>query len=161
MPERCDDALDLLIGGIMALALSACGNDPEPPQYGANPTAARTRARPVAEHGDLEPAEWGDDRPDGAGRVHNHSHRHRSEDPASDPGASERRHSGGGRLGRRSAPTLRPKDFIAGYIKALGKSSVKGGNRLTLLRDADGDGAYEMREASSPTNSTRPMVSRW
>ncbi|WP_210529651.1 PQQ-dependent sugar dehydrogenase [Rubellimicrobium arenae] len=41
------------------------------------------------------------------------------------------------------APALRPKDLIAGFIKSLGKSSVKGGNRLTLLRDADGDGTYE------------------
>jgi glucose/arabinose dehydrogenase len=38
---------------------------------------------------------------------------------------------------------LRPKDLIAGHIKSLGKSSVKGGNRLTLLRDAEGDGVYE------------------
>jgi glucose/arabinose dehydrogenase len=44
-----------------------------------------------------------------------------------------------------SAPPLRPKDFIAGYIKSLGKTSVPGGNRLTLLRDADGDGTYETR----------------
>ncbi|MFC6463214.1 PQQ-dependent sugar dehydrogenase [Paracoccus aerius] len=43
------------------------------------------------------------------------------------------------------APALRPKDIIAGFIKALGKSPVSGGNRLTLLRDADGDGAYEMQ----------------
>jgi glucose/arabinose dehydrogenase len=31
----------------------------------------------------------------------------------------------------------RPKDVIAGYIKSLGKSSVKGGDRITLLRDAE------------------------
>src|SRR5690606_28380923 len=37
------------------------------------------------------------------------------------------------------------KDLIAGYIKSLGKSAVKGGDRLTLLRDADGDGSYEQR----------------
>ncbi|WP_431272311.1 PQQ-dependent sugar dehydrogenase [Dankookia sp. P2] len=42
-------------------------------------------------------------------------------------------------------PPLRPKDFIATWIKAKGKSSVHGGNRLTLLRDADGDGTYEAR----------------
>lgn len=41
------------------------------------------------------------------------------------------------------APALRPKDIIAGFIKALGKSPVAGGDRLTLLRDADGDGTYE------------------
>lgn len=43
------------------------------------------------------------------------------------------------------APKLRPKDVIAGVIKARGKSSVKGGNRITLLRDADGDGTPEVR----------------
>jgi glucose/arabinose dehydrogenase len=40
---------------------------------------------------------------------------------------------------------LRPKDFIANYIKSLGKTHVKSGNRLTLLRDSDGDGTYETR----------------
>ncbi|HKO88042.1 MAG TPA: PQQ-dependent sugar dehydrogenase, partial [Burkholderiales bacterium] len=44
-----------------------------------------------------------------------------------------------------SAPKLKPKDFIAGIIKAKGTTQVKGGNRLTLLRDADGDGNYELR----------------
>jgi len=43
------------------------------------------------------------------------------------------------------APKLKPKDIIAGPIKAAGTSPVKGGNRLTLLRDADGDGVYELR----------------
>ncbi|WP_040262577.1 PQQ-dependent sugar dehydrogenase [Pseudomonas massiliensis] len=45
-----------------------------------------------------------------------------------------------------SAPKLKPKDVIAGYIKAKGNTQVKGGNRLTLLRDADGDGTYEVKE---------------
>lgn len=45
----------------------------------------------------------------------------------------------------KAAPKLRPKDVIAGYIKSLGKTPVKGGDRLTLLRDADGDGAYELK----------------
>jgi glucose/arabinose dehydrogenase len=43
------------------------------------------------------------------------------------------------------APVLKPKDYIAGLIKARGNTSVKGGNQLTLLRDADGDGTYEGR----------------
>src|SRR3546814_14923002 len=37
------------------------------------------------------------------------------------------------------------RSVIAGYIKAKGTSPVKGGNRLTLLRDSDGDGTYEAR----------------
>lgn len=43
-----------------------------------------------------------------------------------------------------NAPSLKPKDVIAGIIKAQGTSSVKGGDRLTLLRDTDGDGNYEV-----------------
>ncbi|WP_459617100.1 PQQ-dependent sugar dehydrogenase [Bordetella sp. 2513F-2] len=42
-----------------------------------------------------------------------------------------------------NAAKLKPKDVIAGIIKARGTSPVKGGNRLTLLRDPDGDGTYE------------------
>ena len=47
--------------------------------------------------------------------------------------------------GGKQAPTVRPKDFIAGFIKSLGKSAAPSGNRLTLLRDADGDGTYELQ----------------
>jgi len=43
-----------------------------------------------------------------------------------------------------NAPNLKPKDVIAGIIKARGTSSVKGGDRLTLLRDTDGDGNYDV-----------------
>jgi glucose/arabinose dehydrogenase len=43
------------------------------------------------------------------------------------------------------APKLRLKDFIAGKIKAKGNTTVKSGNRLTLLRDANGDGTYETK----------------
>lgn len=42
------------------------------------------------------------------------------------------------------APKLRPKDVIAGYIKGKGKTSVKSGDRVSLLRDADGDGRAEL-----------------
>lgn len=48
-----------------------------------------------------------------------------------------------GRGGNASA--LRPKDVIAGYLKAQGTTQVKSGNRLTLLRDGDGDGTYEQQ----------------
>lgn len=44
-----------------------------------------------------------------------------------------------------NAAKLKPKDVIAGVIKAQGNTKVKGGNRLTLLRDADGDGTYELK----------------
>jgi len=43
------------------------------------------------------------------------------------------------------APKMRPKDVIAGILKARGKSATKGGDRITLLRDADRDGVAEAR----------------
>lgn len=42
-----------------------------------------------------------------------------------------------------NAPLSKPKDVIAGYLKSQGSTPVKGGDRLTLLRDADQDGRYE------------------
>ncbi len=44
-----------------------------------------------------------------------------------------------------NAPPLRPKDVIAGVIKKQGNTRVESGNRITLLRDADGDGRAEVR----------------
>ena len=43
------------------------------------------------------------------------------------------------------APKLRPKDVIAGLIKSRGKSDVEPGNRITLLRDSDGDGRTDLQ----------------
>lgn len=43
------------------------------------------------------------------------------------------------------APKLRPKDVIAGLIKKRGKSSVESGDRITLLRDVDGDGQTDLQ----------------
>src|SRR5882757_4200952 len=39
----------------------------------------------------------------------------------------------------------RPKDFIAGKVKARAGAAAKGGNRITLLRAADGTGKPELR----------------
>ncbi|MBX4159213.1 hypothetical protein K4A07_19005, partial [Lactiplantibacillus plantarum] len=43
------------------------------------------------------------------------------------------------------APAVRPKDVIAGVIKKQGNTQIEGGNRITLLRDADNDGVPELR----------------
>jgi glucose/arabinose dehydrogenase len=39
----------------------------------------------------------------------------------------------------------RPKDFIAGKVKARAGAAAVGGNRITLLRNANGDGTPELR----------------
>jgi glucose/arabinose dehydrogenase len=43
------------------------------------------------------------------------------------------------------APIYRPKDYIEGKVKAIAGSAGKGGNRITLLRDTNGDGVPELR----------------
>jgi glucose/arabinose dehydrogenase len=134
----------LLIGAV-ALTLTACGNEAaDPVQYGPNPNL------PEAERGLLpsmkiaRPANWGNELPTvpqgytvQAIATDLQVPRQTLVLPNGDILIAEG--SGGG------APALRPKDIIANFIKALGKTSVKGGNRLTLLRDADGDGTYEAR----------------
>jgi len=42
-------------------------------------------------------------------------------------------------------PTERPKDLIMGWMMASAHGSTKPGNRITLLRDANGDGTPEVR----------------
>jgi glucose/arabinose dehydrogenase len=43
------------------------------------------------------------------------------------------------------APVNRPKDLVMGWVQSFGGSKAKGGNRITLLRDADGDGKPEVQ----------------
>ncbi|MEI9930146.1 MAG: sorbosone dehydrogenase family protein [Rhizomicrobium sp.] len=40
---------------------------------------------------------------------------------------------------------FRPKDYIQGKVKARAGAGDKGGNRITLLRDSNGDGVPELR----------------
>lgn len=130
---------------LITLLTTACGRDPEVTQYGPNPTL------PEAERGLLpgmtiaSPAGWGDRRP---AVPEGYTITPIATDlkiprqmlvlPNGDILVAEGK--GGG-----EAPALRPKDFMAGYFKKKGTSSVKGGDRLTLLRDADGNGTYEGR----------------
>jgi len=40
---------------------------------------------------------------------------------------------------------FRPKDYVQGKVKARAGAADKGGNRITLLRDANGDGTPELK----------------
>ena len=134
-----------LLTSIIALTLSGCGSDSLPSQVGANPELPEPRRGLLPNMTISKPAQWGNEIPtvpEGfaiqAIATDLQIPRQTLLLPNGDILVAEG--SGGG------APALRPKDIIAGYIKALGKSSVKGGDRLTLLRDGDGDGTYETRE---------------
>ncbi|WAB95822.1 MULTISPECIES: sorbosone dehydrogenase family protein [Pseudomonas] len=129
----------------VALLLSACGGDGEATQaLGPDPKL------PAPERGLLpsmkiaEPAHWGEQKPtvpEGysitAIATDLKIPRQSLVLPNGDILVAE------GRGG--SAAKLKPKDVIASQIKAKGNTQVKGGNRLTLLRDADGDGTYEVQ----------------
>ncbi|HEX4801554.1 MAG TPA: PQQ-dependent sugar dehydrogenase, partial [Sphingomicrobium sp.] len=40
---------------------------------------------------------------------------------------------------------FRPKDYVQGKVKARAGAAAKGGNRITLLRDSNGDGIPELK----------------
>jgi glucose/arabinose dehydrogenase len=129
---------------VMAIALAACDSESNPVQYGPSPDLPEARRGLLTDMRIPRPANWGDDHPTvpqgytiKAIATDLRIPRQTLVLPNGDILVAEG--SGG------NAPSLRPKDFIANFIKKLGKSSVGGGNRLTLLRDGDGDGTYETR----------------
>ena len=132
----------LLCAGATAL-LAACDR-PQPEFYGPDPKLPAPQRGLLPSMKISKPAPWGDLRPvapDGytvsAIATDLGIPRQTLVLPNGDILVAEGR--GGG------APALRPKDVIAGFIKSQGTTSVEGGDRLTLLRDADGDGVYEGR----------------
>lgn len=123
--------------------LAACGAEPQALQYGANPELPEPKRGLLPNMTIAEPAEWGDRLPvvpDGyvvsAIATDLQIPRQTLVLPNGDILVAE------GRGG--NAPALKPKDVIAGIIKSKGTSSAPSGDRLTLLRDADGDGVYEL-----------------
>jgi glucose/arabinose dehydrogenase len=127
------------------LALAGCDGDPAPPPRGVNPDLPEPRRGLLPDMTIPRPAAWGNDRP-------TVPEGYRIEAIATDlriprqtlilPNGDILVTEG---TGGQAAPRLNPKAFIAGVIKSWGRTSVPGGNRLTLLRDADGDGTYEVR----------------
>lgn len=129
----------------IALLLSACGGEGDNKQaLGPNPALPAPESSLLPSMKIAEPVQWGDQKPivpQGyaitAIATDLKIPRQSLVLPNGDIIVAEGR--GGG------AAKLKPKDVIASYIKAQGNTKVKGGNRLTLLRDADGDGIYEMK----------------
>ncbi len=139
-------ALRMPVLGLLVVALSACNQAPGPVerQQGAEPELPQPHRGLLPNMTIAKPAEWGD------------------QVPVAPPGFSVRAIATGLGIPRQTlllpngdilvaegrggnAPKLKPKDLIAGLIKSRGTTSVPSGNRLTLLRDADGDGEYELQ----------------
>jgi glucose/arabinose dehydrogenase len=135
----------LLTTVAMAALLGACSDSgPDAVRYGADPTLPAPQRGLLPNMTIAEPALWGDERPTvppgytiAAIATDLNIPRQTLVLPNGDILVAEGR--GGG------APSLKPKDVIAGRIKAKGNTAVKSGNRLTLLRDSAGDGTYKER----------------
>src|SRR5690606_2181788 len=130
----------------LAVLLGACGAEPQPieRQVGPNPELPEPHRGLLPNMTIASPAEWGEQLPvvpegfevraiaTGLGIS-----RQTLVLPNGDILVAE------GRGG--NAPSLKPKDLVASIIKARGTTSVPSGDRLTLLRDADGDGDFEFQ----------------
>jgi glucose/arabinose dehydrogenase len=124
--------------------VAACRGEGQPMQYGPNPELPAPRRGLLPAMTIAEPVQWGDRQPAvpkdfqiKAIATDLRIPRQTLVLPNGDILVAE------GRGG--NAPALKPKDVVAGYIKSKGTSAAKGGDRLTLLRDADGDNTYEMQ----------------
>lgn len=133
-----------LLAATLAFAVSACGDgDQGLDQTGAGPQLPEIRQTLLPRMNIATPASWNGEKPtvpDGyaitAFATDLKIPRQMLVLPNGDILVAEG--TGG------SAPKVRPKDVIAGFIKAKGKTSVSGGNRVSLLRDADRDGVAEL-----------------
>ena len=134
----------LAMAGGAALLAACGGSDPNPAQYGSSPDLPNMQRGllPVVEI--TKPAGWGSEKPTVRGGYRIEAiatelkvPRQTLVLPNGDILVAEGK--------AKPAPTLRPKDYLAGLLKKRGVTSVKGGDRLTILRDADGDGRYEQR----------------
>lgn len=136
----------LLAVGASALCLSACGSNggPTDAQVGPNPTLPEQHQFLVPPMHIARPAPWGDQVPTvpaglkavafatGLKNVRSVFVLPNGDVLAIEPKAPKE-------------PIGRPKDIVVGWVQSLGHSSVKGADRITLLRDADGDGKAEIR----------------
>ncbi|MFA7387766.1 MAG: hypothetical protein WCZ87_08915, partial [Thiohalobacteraceae bacterium] len=136
----------ILCAAVLPVLLSACGgNDPDSTQqYGSDLELPDMQRGLLPDMEVAKPAPWGDQQPVvpqnyqiTAIATGLNIPRQTLVLPNGDILVAE------GRGG--NAPKLKPKDVIAGYIKAKGTTSVESGDRLTLLRDSDGDGDYEVQ----------------
>ncbi|MDQ3079153.1 MAG: sorbosone dehydrogenase family protein, partial [Pseudomonadota bacterium] len=128
-----------------AALLAACGSDRDVAQYGPDPDLPEQQRGLLPAMKIADPAGWGDRRPVvPAGftitpiATDLKIPRQTLVLPNGDILVTEGK--GGGK-----APVMRPKDLLAGYFIGKGTSSVKGGDRIMLLRDSNGDGVYEQR----------------
>ncbi|MDB5713283.1 MAG: putative glucose/sorbosone dehydrogenase [Sphingomonadales bacterium] len=129
-----------------ALALSSCGHTPAPPstQYGSNPQLPAQNQYLVPPMKIAPVTKWGNATPVVPAGLQVQALATGLEHPRSvytlPNGDILVVESNGPK-----APVFRPKEIVMGFVQSFADTKGKGGNRITLLRDADGDGKPELR----------------
>jgi glucose/arabinose dehydrogenase len=129
------------------LALAACGQDPAPPstQYGANPEVPAPHQYVLPPTRIATAIGWGQaETPTAAARLEVRAFATGFQHPRQVytlPNGDVLVVETNGP----AAPVNRPKDWLFGFFQGRAGSGAPGGNRITLLRDANGDGQPELR----------------
>jgi glucose/arabinose dehydrogenase len=131
---------------IAGLALGGCddiGGDPKS-QIGANPVLPAVQQYLLPPIRIARPAPWGNDTPKVSQGLQVHALATGLEHPRSlyvlPNGDVLVVESNGPK-----APVFRPKDIITGWVQWFAGAKAKDANRITLLRDSNGDGIPEVR----------------
>jgi glucose/arabinose dehydrogenase len=131
---------------IAGLALSSCddaGGDPRR-QIGANPALPAVQQYLLPPIKTAQPVSWGNDTPKVPDGLQIHALATGFQHPRSlyvlPNGDVLVVESNGPK-----APVFRPKDIITGWVQTFAGAKAKDANRITLLRDTNGDGVPEVR----------------
>ncbi|OJA06915.1 sorbosone dehydrogenase family protein [Halomonas sp. QHL1] len=144
--------LSIYAAPLSLLLIAGVASAQEAQQYGANPTVPEPERGLLPDMKVPEPVEWGDQLPTVPNGYTITAIATDLQIPRQTlvlPNGDILVAAGSGG----NAPQLKPKDFIAGYIKDQGNTTVESGNRLTLLRDENGDGNYEQSVFAEDLNA--------
>jgi glucose/arabinose dehydrogenase len=138
----------LTLGAVLtaALALSACGSTPPDPsaQIGANPQLPEQNQYLLPPMKVAKTGTWGNAVPTVAAGLHVETLAKDFQHPRSVytlPNGDILVVESSGP----PAPVYRPKELIMGLVQSFAGAGAKGANRITLLRDTNGDGRPEVR----------------
>jgi glucose/arabinose dehydrogenase len=135
-----------LLVAVAALGLAGCnyeGGDPRK-QIGANPVLPEPQQYLIPPIRTAKVATWGEDTPAVPQGMQVHAMAKGFEHPRSLyvlPNGDVLVVEANGP----KAPIFRPKDIITGWVQWFAGAKGEGGNRITLLRDRNGDGVPEVR----------------
>jgi glucose/arabinose dehydrogenase len=136
-------AFALVVAGLGLASCDDSGGDPKR-QIGANPVLPAVQQYLLPPIQIAQPTSWGNDTPKVPDGLRIHALATGFEHPRSvyvlPNGDVLVVESNGPK-----APVFRPKDIITGWVQSFAGAKAKDANRITLLRDTNGDGVPEVR----------------